>query len=92
MRSHQESGPTLRRTPGAATTWDAAAPWPALDPPRRLLRLQPDRLREEGERGRDFGTTQSRPGADTVARRLDEFRKSLREHYACCEALDFRHQ
>jgi tRNA A-37 threonylcarbamoyl transferase component Bud32 len=72
--------------------WDGAAPWPPLDPPGRLLRLRPDHLREEGERPRDFGPTHSRPGADTVARRLDDFRKWLRDHFPCCEALAFRHQ
>ena len=84
-----------KRAPSEAelqAAWDAAAPWPALEPAGRLLRLQADHVREEGERSRDFGTEHSRPGADTVARRLDDFRKWLRERYACCEALAFRHQ
>ena len=69
--------------------WDGAGPWPALEPPGQLLRIQRDHLREEGERSRDFGATHVRPGSDTVSRRLDGLRERLRPKYAFFEGLAF---
>jgi eukaryotic-like serine/threonine-protein kinase len=72
--------------------WDGAAPWPALEPPDRLLRLQRDHVREEGERSRDYGATHDRPGSDAVTRRLDGLRERLRPKYAFFEGLAFAHE
>jgi hypothetical protein len=86
------------RTSGAVseaelqTMWDGAAPWPALDRPEQLFRLQLNQVREEGERSRDFGTTHHRPGSDAVARRLDELRERLRRTYTFLDGLAFVHQ
>jgi len=72
--------------------WDGAAPWPSLEPPGRLLRLQRDLVGEEGERSRDFGATHDRPGSDAVTRRLDDLRERLRAKYRFFEGLAFAHQ
>jgi eukaryotic-like serine/threonine-protein kinase len=72
--------------------WDGAAPWPTLEPPEQLLRLQRDHVREEGERSRDFGATHDRPGSEAVTRRLDGLRERLRPNYAFFEGLAFAHQ
>lgn len=70
--------------------WGDAAPWPALDPSSRLLRLQPAQVREEGERPRDFGAAQDR--VDPVRMRLDGLREQLKPKYPFFEGLVFRHE
>jgi tRNA A-37 threonylcarbamoyl transferase component Bud32 len=85
--------------PGAAlaekelqTAWGGAAAWPALDPPERLLRLQPGRVKEEGDRPRDWGATQHEPGSDAVAQRLEGLRQGLRPICPFFEGVAFAHQ
>lgn len=72
------------------TAWDAAAPWPALEPSSRLLRLEPAQVREEGERPRNLGVTHDR--ADPVTHRLDLFRDRLRQTCVFFEGLAFAHE
>jgi hypothetical protein len=72
--------------------WEGAAPWPALDPPRRLLRLQPGQVKEEGERLRDFGGTQNRAGSDAVVQRLEDLRQGLMPICPFFEGLAFGHE
>jgi tRNA A-37 threonylcarbamoyl transferase component Bud32 len=67
------------------------APWPAVNP-RRLLRLQASRVKDEGEKPRDFGATRDRPESDPVVRRLDELRQRLTPKYSFFEGLVFRHE
>jgi hypothetical protein len=72
--------------------WDGPAPWPAMEPPGRLLRLERDRVREDGEHSRDFGATHDRPGSDTVTRRLDGLRERLKQKFSFFEGLAFAHE
>jgi eukaryotic-like serine/threonine-protein kinase len=72
--------------------WGESGVWPVLDSPRRLLRVQRNEVREEGERSRDFGATNTRPRSDTVAGRLDEFRERLMQRFPFFEGLAFAHQ
>ena len=72
--------------------WGESGVWPVLDTPRRLLRLKRDDVREEGERSRDLGATNTRPRSDTVAGRLDIFRERLKQRFPFFEGLAFTHQ
>jgi len=72
--------------------WGEGGAWPVLDTPRRLLRMQRDEVREEGERPRDLGATNTRPRSDTVAGRLDIFREHLKQRFPFFEGLAFAHQ
>jgi tRNA A-37 threonylcarbamoyl transferase component Bud32 len=72
--------------------WDGSTPWPRLDPPGRLLRLQPGGVSEEGERARDFGATHFQPESDTVARKLESLREGLKPICAFFEAVAFAHE
>jgi hypothetical protein len=72
--------------------WDGTAPWPLLGPPRRLLRLGPDHVKEEGEQSRDFGATRNRLEPDPVVRQLDRFRDRLRPMCVFFEGLAFAHE
>jgi eukaryotic-like serine/threonine-protein kinase len=74
------------------TAWDGTAEWPVLAPPRRLLRLQPGQLKEEGERPRDFGEVVDRPDPDKVARRLNDLRERLKQTCAYFEGLAFANE
>jgi hypothetical protein len=72
--------------------WGSTGHWPALAP-RRLLRLQAGRLREEGEAPRDFvGPARDRPESDAVVRRLDGLRERLAPKYLLFEGLAFHHE
>ncbi len=72
--------------------WDGSASWPRLNPPGRLLRLQPGRLSEEGELARDFGATHFQPESDTVARKLESLREGLKPICPFFEGLAFVHE
>ena len=72
--------------------WGESRAWPVLDTPRQLLRLKRDDVREEGERSRDLGATNTRPRSDTVAGRLDVFRERLKQRFSFFEGLAFAHQ
>jgi hypothetical protein len=74
------------------TMWRNNSPWPALEPTGRLLRLQLDHVREEGERSRDFGATHHHPGSDAVALRLEGLRERLKQDYSFFEGLAFAHE
>jgi predicted Ser/Thr protein kinase len=78
--------------PELQAAWDSAAPWPEIAPPARLLRLQPDQLREEGERPRDLGATRPLPGSMSVPQRLEGFRERLRPMCSFFEGLAFCHE
>jgi eukaryotic-like serine/threonine-protein kinase len=73
--------------------WDGTKAWPALDPPRRLLRILPDRVLEEGERPRGlYGPAQDHPESDVLHAQLDKLRERLRETCPLLEGLAFRHE
>lgn len=72
--------------------WGESGAWPVLNTPRRLLRMQRNEVREEGERSRDLGATNTRPRSDTVAGRLDVFRERLKQRFSFFEGLAFAHQ
>jgi hypothetical protein len=72
--------------------WGEAVPWSALAPPRRLLRLQAGRVRDEGEVPRDFGEAHDRLESDAIVRRLDRLWERLTPSYPFFEGLAFRHE
>jgi hypothetical protein len=73
------------------TLWEAEGGWPSLEPPRRLLRLRPDAVVEEGDKPRDLGEVRDRPESDGVPQRLERLRERLREAYPLLDGLAFRH-
>jgi hypothetical protein len=77
--------------PEVRHVWGNAGMWPALDP-RRLLWLQASRVKDEGEKPRDFvGAAVERRESDPVLRRLDGLRERLTPKYPFFEGLAFRH-
>ena len=72
--------------------WGESGAWPAMDTPQRLLRMQRNKVREEEERSRDYGATNTHPRSDTVAGRLDIFRERLKQIFPFFEGLAFTHQ
>lgn len=71
--------------------WTGDDNWPAWPHPGRLLRILPDGMREEGEKGRDFDAPVARPGAEPISRRLERFRERLRGQGVQLEGVAFRH-
>jgi hypothetical protein len=77
--------------PEVRDAWGNAGTWPPLDP-RRLLRLQASRVKDEGEKSRDFlGAALDRRESDPVIGRLDGLRERLTPKYPFFEGLAFRH-
>ncbi len=82
--------------PGEAERlWAAGGPereWPAL-PPAIAVRLRPDGVDLEGERGRDLGeTNQHFDPLARVRQRLDAFRQRLLEQFPYFEGEAFAHE
>jgi hypothetical protein len=71
--------------------WGDALPLPAIEP-RRLLRLQASRVKDEGDKPRDYLETHDRPESDAVVRRLDVLRERLTPKYRFLEGLAFCHE
>jgi eukaryotic-like serine/threonine-protein kinase len=72
--------------------WGNDGTWPTLDP-RKLLRLQASRVKDESEKSRNLiGVANDRPEPDPVVRRLDGLRERLTPKYPFFEGLAFRHE
>jgi hypothetical protein len=62
-------------------------------PPGAVIRLTADRVAFEGDRARELGEIRDRPDPqERLRRRIDEFRKRLREKWASFEGLAFGHE
>jgi hypothetical protein len=70
--------------------WGNAA-WSHALKPSRLLRLQANHVKDEGDKSRDFGAEHAHPEPDPIVRRLDGLRERLALKYSFFEGLAFRH-
>jgi hypothetical protein len=72
--------------------WAGGAGLPALQPVRRVLRLRPEEVVDEGEKPRDLGEEGAFPDQEPVRERLENFRQRLRARGIVPDGVAFRHE